>query len=66
VPAFDFGWFEKIIRRASNPTINTIVEQIKALNDFICKDEFLGICNRIVVLVRLAVGQFKTVIYKAF
>lgn len=41
-PAFDSEGFKKIIQQANNPKFNALVEQIKALNDFICKDESLG------------------------
>jgi 5-methylcytosine-specific restriction protein B len=41
-PAFDFAGFKRVMQQANNPKFNTLVEQIKALNDFISKDESLG------------------------
>jgi 5-methylcytosine-specific restriction protein B len=41
-PAFDSEGFKAVIQQANNPKFNALVEQIKALNDFICKDESLG------------------------
>ncbi|NLG32248.1 MAG: AAA domain-containing protein, partial [Syntrophomonadaceae bacterium] len=41
-PAFDSEGFKTIMQQANNPKLNALVEQIKALNDFIGKDESLG------------------------
>jgi 5-methylcytosine-specific restriction protein B len=41
-PAFDSEGFKAVIQKANNPKLNALVEQIKALNDFISKDESLG------------------------
>ncbi|HHV71866.1 MAG TPA: EVE domain-containing protein, partial [Clostridia bacterium] len=41
-PAFDSAGFKRVMQQANNPKFNTLVEQIKALNDFISKDESLG------------------------
>ena len=51
-PAFDSEGFKKIIQQANNPKFNALVEQIKALNDFICKDESLGSGFRIEMCIR--------------
>ncbi len=41
-PAFDSEGFKAIIQQANSPKLNALVEQIKALNEFISKDESLG------------------------
>ncbi|WP_003545502.1 AAA family ATPase [Desulfotomaculum nigrificans] len=41
-PAFDSEGFQAIMQQANNPKFNALVEQIKALNEFISKDESLG------------------------
>jgi len=41
-PAFDSEGFKAAMQQANNPKLNALVEQIKALNDFISKDESLG------------------------
>jgi 5-methylcytosine-specific restriction protein B len=41
-PAFDSEGFKAIMQQANNQKYNALVEQIKALNDFISKDESLG------------------------
>jgi len=41
-PAFDSEGFKSIMLKANNPKFNALVEQIKALNEFISKDESLG------------------------
>ncbi len=41
-PAFDSEGFKAVIQQANNPKFNALVEQIKALNEFISKDESLG------------------------
>jgi len=41
-PAFDSDGFRAYMQKANNPKFNALVEQIMALNDFICKDESLG------------------------
>lgn len=41
-PAFDSDGFKSIMENASNPKLAALVEQIKALNKFISKDEALG------------------------
>lgn len=41
-PAFDSEGFKTIMDEADSPKLNELVEQIKSLNDFICKDESLG------------------------
>lgn len=41
-PAFDSDGFRAVMLKANNPKFNALVDKIKALNDFICKDETLG------------------------
>ncbi|MDI3312380.1 MAG: AAA family ATPase, partial [Thermoanaerobacterium sp.] len=41
-PAFDSDGFKKIILEANNSKFNALIEQVKALNDFISEDESLG------------------------
>lgn len=41
-PAFDSDGFRTVMEKANNPKFNALVEQIKALNEFISKDESLG------------------------
>jgi len=41
-PAFDSEGFRSIRSRANNPKFDALVEQVKALNEFISKDESLG------------------------
>ena len=41
-PAFDSEGFKAIMLEANHTKFNDLIEQIKALNDFICKDESLG------------------------
>lgn len=41
-PAFDSEGFKAIMEEISHPKFTALVEQIKALNDFISKDESLG------------------------
>ena len=41
-PAFDSEGFKAVMHQANNPKFNALIEQIKALNDFISKDESLG------------------------
>jgi len=41
-PAFDSEGFKAFMQQANNPKFNSLVEQIKSLNDFISKDESLG------------------------
>lgn len=46
-PAFDYEGFKAIIEKANNPKFNALADEIKALNDFISKDESLGCGFRI-------------------
>lgn len=41
-PAFDSVGFRAIMEENAHPKFSALVEQIKSLNDFICKDEALG------------------------
>lgn len=41
-PAFDSDGFQEILHQANNPKFNKLIEQIKALNNFIGQDESLG------------------------
>lgn len=41
-PAFDSDGFKRFMQQVQNSKLNALVEQIKALNDFISKDESLG------------------------
>jgi 5-methylcytosine-specific restriction protein B len=41
-PAFDSEGFKAMMQQANNPKLNALVEEIKALNIFISKDESLG------------------------
>lgn len=41
-PAFDSEGFKAVMQQANNPKLSALVEEIKALNNFISKDESLG------------------------
>ncbi|TMN22865.1 AAA family ATPase [Lentibacillus cibarius] len=41
-PAFDSDGFQEIVSKANNSKFNALVEQIKALNNYISQDESLG------------------------
>jgi 5-methylcytosine-specific restriction protein B len=46
-PAFDSDGFRRIMARANNRKFGALIEQVKALNEFISKDESLGTGFRI-------------------